>query len=250
MRATETGPIAAPSGTLTVIVTPVAGINSITNSSDAFLGSNLENETQIRQRRILTLQQPGPNVDQIRSALLELTGVTNAGGVENDTDSTDANNLPPHSVAMLVQGTATNADIAKTIYKSKSAGIQTYGNVSVVVLDSQGTPHTISFSLASQVQTYYIFQLTAASNPLDGIYPSNGDAAVISAALAYMSNQAVGQDVVLNQMAAFIVSQVPGIVALTIKAGLAPTPTLSNNLTMLFNQLAVSKTSQMSVVHV
>ena len=246
MIATQTGPIAAPGSSLTVIVTPVAGVTSITNSGAASIGNNLETEQQIRLRRILTLAQSGPNLTQIISSVLKLAGITNAGGVENDGDTVDSNSNAAHSVAILAQGTATNLAIATAIYDTKSAGIQTDGNTAVVVTDSQGIQHTINFSTPSQVNTYFDFTYVASTNPSDGTFPVNGATAIINAALAYLNLQVVGQDVILVQMSQYILSQVPGITSLIIKAGLAPTPTLTNNLSMLYNQLAVSQASYMA----
>lgn len=247
MVALEAGPVAAPAGTLTVLVTPVAGISSITNTDDAALGADLETETQIRQRRIRTLAQPGPNLDQIITTLLETVGITNAGGLENDTDVTDSSGLPPHSVALLVQGTTLPQDIANTIYKTKSAGIQTYGTNSAVVTSSQGQQVVISYSVPTGIETYYDITYLPATNPLDGVFPANGATAIQNAVLAYLGLQVVGQDVIIGQLQSFIIDQVPGIIGLTIKAGTSPAPGSTSNIPILYYQLALSRAANISV---
>jgi len=247
MVATVTGPILAPAGTAMTISTPVAGITSLSNVTVSNTGSNLETEVQIRQRRLVTLSLSGPNVLQIETALLELAGVTNVGGSENQTDFTNASGLPPHSMAFLVSGTATSQAIATVINSYRSAGINTYGNISVVIVDSQGTPHTVYYSTPSQIETYFGITVTPATNPLDGIFPTNGAAAIQQAVLTYIGNQMVGQDVVLNQLSQYICSQVSGIVGIAITAGLAPSPVGTANLSMLYNQLAVTAAGNISV---
>jgi uncharacterized phage protein gp47/JayE len=47
----ETGPIAAPSGTLTVIATPVSGWLAVTNPTPAILGAAVETDDELRARR-------------------------------------------------------------------------------------------------------------------------------------------------------------------------------------------------------
>ena len=66
-------------------------------------------------------------------------------GEENDTDETNASGLPPHSIELVVYG-GLDEEIAKAIHRRKGAGIQTYGNVTVPVVDAAGNIKNISFS--------------------------------------------------------------------------------------------------------
>ena len=248
MIATTTGPTICALGDLNVIVTSVSGISSISNAAAGNVGSNLETEAQIRKRRILGLYQLGPAVAQIVSALLNTAGVTNCGGSENDTQLTNTNGLPPFSIGILVQGPISAQAIGTIIAANKAGGIQTYGNQSVVITDSQGVQHQINYSVPAQVQTYYAVNVTPATNSLDGIFPNNGATAIQTAIINYISGLIVGQDVVLPQLQQYIISQVPGIVAITIQAGLAPSPTQTANLSMAYNQLAITAVANISVV--
>ena len=66
-------------------------------------------------------------------------GVGNVEGVsrffvyENDTDSTDANGIPAHSIAAVVAG-GDAQEIGEQIALRKSPGIQTFGDVDVTVV--------------------------------------------------------------------------------------------------------------------
>ena len=71
--------------------------------------------------------------DSIRSAILaNCAGVTAAQVYENRTNETDSEGRPPHSVEAVVDG-GSNSDIAEQILATVSAGITTYGSVSVDV---------------------------------------------------------------------------------------------------------------------
>ena len=76
-EASETGPIAALTGTLTEIDTPVTGLDSVTNKEDATPGRDEETDSELKVRRENALQVSGAGtLESIRSRLLDLAGVT------------------------------------------------------------------------------------------------------------------------------------------------------------------------------
>lgn len=72
---------------------------------------------------------------------------------ENDIGSEDGNGLPPHSVAVIVDG-GDVMDIAQAIRGNKGQGTATHGTTSVTVPDKYGNPHVIKFSRSSDVPVY------------------------------------------------------------------------------------------------
>ena len=81
------GPVAAPAGTLTEILTPVAGWTSLTNFSAGVTGRNQETDAELRIRRFNSLRILGAGtVEAIRARLLqEVPGVTSVLIFENIT---------------------------------------------------------------------------------------------------------------------------------------------------------------------
>lgn len=80
-EAEETGPVAAPAGTLTVIETPVGGWASVTNPLDAELGTNEEGDAALRVRRLEILFNPGAGtLESILAGVSEVVDVVDVFG--------------------------------------------------------------------------------------------------------------------------------------------------------------------------
>lgn len=143
------GPIAAPAGSLTVIETPVTGWQTLVNNADAIVGRATETDTELRIRRVESLQIVGAAaVDAIRARILDdVESVTDAFVYENDSDTTDGEGRPPHSIQVIVAG-GDNQPIADKIWEVKAAGIATFGSITVPIVDSMGFSHDINFDRA------------------------------------------------------------------------------------------------------
>jgi len=212
MWAETAGRVRAPAGTLTTIAETVTGFNSVVSDpSDATVGSPAESDTALRLRRVDEIYRRGStNANAIRADLITLTGVTYCAVLENDTDATDANGLPPHSVECIVDGTATAAAIRAQIYASKAVGIQAYGTSSGTITDSSGNAQTIAYSTPTLVPVTLLSAFTYLSN----VWASAADAqtAVQDAiADAFASWQLVGRDVLYRRLVSAALA-VPGVV--------------------------------------
>jgi uncharacterized phage protein gp47/JayE len=194
-EATVTGPVAGLAFQITEIVTAVSGWLGVTNQADATLGTNIETDAAFRIRRenLLTVSGKG-TVDTIRAKLLLVSGVTEALVFENTTDITDGNGVPPHAIECVVLG-GTDAAIAQAIFDDKAAGIETFGgDITEVIVDSQGTSHTINASRADPVEMF--IDITVVT---DGNYPADGDTQVAAALKALGDTHIIGDDVIYNQ---------------------------------------------------
>ena len=80
----------------------------------------------------------------ILGEIQNVIGVTRAKVYENDTNVTDSNGIPAHSISAVVEGGDANA-IAEVIRRRKSTGTGTYGTTSIALTDPQGLPITIKF---------------------------------------------------------------------------------------------------------
>lgn len=207
---TQTGPISAPSGTLVNITTPVAGFSAPNNPASAILGTDVEEDSDLRQRREDQLQIGGSsNVDAIRANLLDNDNVTFATVLENDTDTTDSNGVPPYSIAPVVLG-GSDDEVAELIFAKKAAGPPSYGSTTVVVNDAAGNPHNINFTRPTPIS----FGISFVGTYVEDDYETAAAAeeAVEAAIAAYAAEvQTVGLDVVLAKYAGVCI-QVDGIV--------------------------------------
>lgn len=160
--ATKTGAIAANAGTLTVIDTPLAAWNSITNPLDATLGSEIELDSLYRLRRLQEIaQQGGGTVPGIKADLMALPTVRAAAVLENDTDF-NLGALPPKSVEAVVRsdiGANDDQAIALSLWRNKTGGTRLFGTQSVVITDSQGFSRTVFFSRPAERQIYILLRL-------------------------------------------------------------------------------------------
>ncbi len=196
MEAEETGPSAAPTGTLTVIETPVAGWNSSTNAADAVLGSDIETNTALRLRRESELQAGGAGtVDAQRGGLLQVDDVTEVKVFENVTLITDGDGVPGKATEAVVLGGA-DQDIIDKIWEKKGGGIETHGSESGTAIDSQGDSHTIEFSRPSVINIWIIVDVTT-----DADFPGTGEADIKAALIAFQQLfLGIDADVVQSQL--------------------------------------------------
>lgn len=144
--AQQDGSIQAASGTVTQIVTPTRGWQTVTNPTDATVGDPKEEDAELRLRQSESVALPSRTVlEGIEGAIAGITGVTRKRVYENDTNSTDADGLPPHSIAAVVEG-GDVAEIAQTIANKKTPGGYTFGSVASTVTNIYGIPVTIRIS--------------------------------------------------------------------------------------------------------
>lgn len=89
-QAQEYGPIPVPAGTLTNILTPIAGWNSLTNYEAGITGRNQETDAELRLRRQSTLRGLGfSTVESLLARIPEVPGVTAVLVFENVTMTQD-----------------------------------------------------------------------------------------------------------------------------------------------------------------
>ncbi|MDN7413489.1 baseplate J/gp47 family protein [Burkholderia vietnamiensis] len=139
------GNVSARAGTINQIATPALGWQSVTNPADAAEGAPVEKDAVLRQRQTVSTALPSLTVlDGIIGAVANVPGVTRYVAYENDTDATDANGIPSHSISLVVEGGDATA-IANAIAAKKTPGSGTYGTTAIIASDIYGRPITIRF---------------------------------------------------------------------------------------------------------
>ncbi|HLT68311.1 MAG TPA: hypothetical protein VKZ73_10655, partial [Microbacterium sp.] len=156
--AEASGPVQALAGTLTVIAGAVSGWTAVSNPEDAILGRGVELDSELRVRREQELAAQGStSVEAIRAAILRehAEDVQSVLVIENTTDTTDSNGLPPHSIEAIVLAPGIDsAALAATIFEAKAGGILSHGSESVTHVDTQGVSHTVKYSEQTDVDLY------------------------------------------------------------------------------------------------
>lgn len=239
----NSGPVQAPANTLTVIATPVVGWIDVINALDADpLGRLTDSNAELRLRREQSLALSGSSgADQIRADVLAVTNVVSVQVFENWTDATDAEGLPEKSFEVVLFGdTADDDEIAQAIWGSKPGGIQAYGTTgdSGTALDANGDPHTVPFSRATEVPIYIAFTVTRR----DGYV---GDTP-LKAAIAEALDAAMGTGADVSTWDVAEAAHGLGAKLTDIAIGIAPSPTLDDDIAIGNRSIARFDTSRIT----
>lgn len=193
--AVEAGAISASPNTLTVIVTPTRGWQSVTNPAASTPGLPVETDATLRQRQSVSTQIPALSViGAILGAIKNIIGVGRATVYENDASAPDGDGIPGHSISAVVEGGDVDT-IAAAIARYKTPGTGTYGSTSVVVQDPVGVPNQINFYELALINVAVLADIDAET----GYVSPTGD--LICAALAlYFNDLTIGQDSQLNKL--------------------------------------------------
>ena len=227
------GSTQALAGTVKTIVNPLFGVDSVTNASDFETGNDRETDAELKLRQATELQQAGtPSVEGIRNALLDLSFVSQAIVVENDSDVVDGDGRAPHSIECYVEDDGSpgnDANIAQVIFDSKAAGIQTVSTTapagpSEIITDSQGIPHTINFSNPVPVPIYIKLSVTRNLDPNEGdVWPADGEDRLKASLLEFQDDLTIGKDVLRYKLSQKL-AEVPGMADLTVQLSTSVIP--------------------------
>lgn len=242
------GDISAVAGKLSVIASPVSGWNTATNATDATRGNDIESDTALRIRRELQLQRIGSATpDGIRSDVLDLDDAVSVQVYENDTEEIDSNGLRPWSIEVVVYdgtpgGSALDRDlIAQSIYDSRAAATDTFGNTSGTAIKADGDEKKIKFSRPVEKLVWIELTVTGSFDP-----------DLVKAALVNLANgpagiQLPGVDVISLRYEAEPLN-VPGVTNVTAFAiGFTASPTADADLIIGVRDIAALDTSRIIV---
>lgn len=163
----DVGPVGAPIGELTQIVSGVLGWETVTNPTAAEPGLTRESDVASRARRRNTLALQGTSLaEAITSAVWDVPGVTSVGFRENRTGGPlviDGAALVEHSIFVNVQG-GTDLAIATAILEAKSGGCDYNGSVSVDVIEpASGQTYPVQFERPEMVDVFAKIKVRAAT---------------------------------------------------------------------------------------
>jgi uncharacterized phage protein gp47/JayE len=244
-KADTLGALSPNLGSITQIVTSYAGWDSVENNVAAVVGRDAETDISLRQRWGASVyDRASAMVEAIRAALIQTDGVTFAIVYENDTDTTDDDGRPPHSIEAVVAG-GSPQDIGATIWRTHAGGITTYGSQAVTVNDSQGIPHIMRFNRPTEVPIY--LQITVTANPEKEL--SGAAITLIQQAIVNQgAGLTVGQDVILQSFYGTVYTATSGAVGyMEIKGSTDGETWSTENIVMDARHLATFDAANISV---
>lgn len=194
------GPIPVPSGTIIAIQTPLAGWDTVTQSTDGVIGKAAQTEQEYRNDRNKTVMRNYTSTEETMQARLVELGLPQSKVFNNDTggviDSVPANTI---HVTIGELGNVDPADVAKIILETKPMACPTYGNTTVTVTDIMGVSHDINFSVANEVPVEVILDVTFL-DPND----AGATLSITDALVEQINSLRTGEDVVWSRLFSFI----------------------------------------------
>jgi uncharacterized phage protein gp47/JayE len=250
------GAVLCPIGALTQIVTGVLGWETVTNLVAATPGRAEQSDEQARAFRRNALAIQGQSTaEAITSGLYATDNVKSLQFRENFTNATatiDGISLVAHSVWACVDG-GTDADVAATILRKKSAGANMNGAVTVSVLEpASGQTYPVKFDRPTPTPVVARVTIKAGASLGDPI------SAVKDAVVTYATGGeaaepgfTVGTDVSAFEIAGAVNRQYPSIFVLKVEVSLASTVSWSTDtIDLALNQIATIDAGSVTVVTV
>lgn len=242
--AVEGGPTVLSPNSVSTIITPVLGWDSVNNPVPATIGTTEETDVELRERfRQSKYLRASNTVDALYSALLELEGTQEIRLYVNPTDLVDANSLPPHSFKVLILGGA-DTEIGKIIWRHTPIGISSEGAQEVSVLTSQGTEQVVKFDRPVYVPLYVEVTLSTYGSE----FPVGGEVEIKQSLVDYItSTQTIGGRIVYSRLFD-PVNQTPGHEIVTLKIGTNPLALSETSVSLAYNQIATLSIDDLNVI--
>ena len=144
-----------------------------------------EDDAAVRKKISNSMSGRGAgSLDAIAAAVQSCQWVRHSRVYENDTDTTDANGIPAHSIAAVIYGGNAPA-VARAIFETKAPGIGTCGSAYEDIQDAAGNTHRIYYSRTVTARTYV--QMTVRRLP--GFEESAVTEAITGAVTGYINDQ-------------------------------------------------------------
>lgn len=152
------GAISAAAGTLTRIVTVVAGWDTAVNNTAAAVGNPAESRGAFESRRYASVAlNSRSTASAIYARVLQIPDVVSCYVTQNRTSAVqvvDGYSLKPHSIYVAVTG-GDDDDIAHALYDTVSAGCDYNGNTEVEITDPHtGALETVAFNRPAEMDVY------------------------------------------------------------------------------------------------
>ena len=210
----STGPNTVDPGELSEIVTSETGWEKVVNLITGTVGRSMETDEELRIRRKASqgqgLATDAAIVNYINNNVI---GVSSVSIVSNRSGSTDAEGRPAHSFEVTLEGGEDDA-VAAAIWHAQPAGIESYGQVSVLTIDVAGGPQLVKFTRPTPQPIHVKVTYSLYS---EESFPTDGETELRDALLAWVStNCTTGKDVYSGRLAAVCFGTCAGLGVVTV----------------------------------
>lgn len=234
------GAFACPVGALSNIDSPALGWASLYNLAAGAIGRDTETDTELRLRHASSVRATGSaTVESIKSRMLAaLPSVTSIKIYENRTSITTVDGIPPHAFQCVIVGGA-DAAIASQLWLTKPAGIETHGNVSNNVIDTNGDAQIVKFSRSTPKYAWVTVAVTLLNT--EEALSVSAVSSIKSSIVAFANtNLGAGDDIILQKFYGAIYGATGGIGQVTITAAVTALP--SDTPSYGSSNIAIAKT--------
>lgn len=207
VQSVTVGQVRTAEQTLTTIGTPVAGLDTVVNYNEMFVGTDLETDEELRSRMKEGRYTSGFNtLPSMNAKLAETSGVTGVNIKVNKT-LVEADGLDGKSFECIVQG-GTDTDVATTILNNMSIEDNTQGDITVIIDDSTGTPRAVRFSRSDEL---YVWSKVTYTLDEETNFPLEGGDLMKDAIITYGNAIALGMDINPKKFFGSVYSSTTGI---------------------------------------
>ena len=250
----DLGAYALPAAALTRMDSSILGWDEVNNLVAGATGRFVETDEELRERHSNSVRVTGAATAQaIRSRLFaEVDSVTYVAIYENRTNVVDEFGMPAHSFEAVISG-GLNQAVADKLFEVKPAGIETYGNTDIQVLDENGDVQTCNFS--RPLAKFAWIRVTVDTLNEEEVLTSEIVQTIKDAVMAYSDTVGIGEDIITQRFYGPIYEATSGIGSITVEAALTAlegdTPTYGTaNVPVERAELAVFDLTRITVVGV
>ena len=252
VESTSTGALVVPPNSVTSIISPISGLVSVNNEAAFSLGRDIETDEELRLRFSLSQSINGLSTPEaIRALLLATEGVTSTTVFENDSTVVDGEGRPPKSFEALVEG-GTDEDVAQSVWTSKPAGIETYGNTTENIFDSSNTSRAINFSRPTPINLAFRVTYTRYD---EESFPIEGEDVLKQQMVDSTAALQIDEDVIVTRYFGDLYSSTGGVDSLVVEyeviTNSGDTPTgawLTTKLGIAYNETASTALQDITIV--
>lgn len=168
-RAVNAGKVLTTINTITTPVTITLGVTSVNNPATyTTLGIDEESDFTVRIRRGKAVSRASQGyLPSLRAELENIVDIGSVKTYENKTSAIDANGVTPHSIWVIVSGSAAPSDIATAIYKKRSSGCNMFGVETYIYTEVDGKLFTVKWDNVVTETLFIKFDVSS----IDGINP-------------------------------------------------------------------------------
>ncbi len=185
------------SGAALDLLLPQYGITRASGETDASVRARIRTALAARSTN---------SYDALYAAVMNAKSIDDAKVYVNDTDTTDANGIPAHNIAVVTKY-GTTKSVAQAIFDHKPPGIGTYGSTTGTAKDAAGNSYQIKFTRYTD-RLVFIYPFISV---LPGGNQAAIEAAVLSAVHGFIDKFKIGEALIIPQLYGVIYGADPAL---------------------------------------